>query len=356
MDRTETVGTAGEAELVKVWDLPVRLFHAALPLLLIGLFLTSEDEDRIFWHSRLGLVVLGLVVARVAWGFFGSTHARFADFVPSPAGLLRYAKGYLRGRPEPHLGHNPLGALMVVAMLAVLLVTALTGVVVYAGPEWDGFLSPWLSKGVAEGIGELHEGLAELLPWMIVAHVAGVLVSSWVEGQNLPLAMVTGTKRAGGAAAPAWSAPWLRTLRLAAAVGLGIAAALAASAILPQAAEAAEASGLLAGYQNEARRSDPGFAPSAARGEMLYHAEHVQDGKSVSCATCHTGDPQLRGRSPAGKLVEPLSPAVNPKRFTELAKTEKWFGRNCKQVLARECTPAEKADFVAFVLAAGGAR
>ena len=123
-------------ERIKVWDLPVRLFHAALPLLIVGLFLTSEDEDFVSWHARLGLVVLALVVARIAWGFFGSRHARFSDFVPSPAGLVRYARGYLCGEPEPHLGHNPIGALMVVAMLGVLLLITLTGVVTYAGPEW----------------------------------------------------------------------------------------------------------------------------------------------------------------------------------------------------------------------------
>ncbi len=342
-------------ERIKVWDLPVRLFHAALPLLIVGLFLTSEDEDFVSWHARLGLVVLALVVARIAWGFFGSRHARFSDFVPSPAGLVRYARGYLRGEPEPHLGHNPIGALMVLAMLGVLLLITLTGVVTYAGPEWEGPLSPWISEGVADAVKEVHEGLAELLPWMIAAHVAGVLVSSKIERQNLPLAMVTGYKRAQAPALPE-AGVWARSARLAAAALLGIAAALAFATLLPGSAEAAEPAALLDGYASEARAADPAFAPSAARGETLYRTEHVVDGKPVSCATCHTDDPRQSGRSPAGKVVEPLAPSANPKRFTDLAKTEKWFGRNCKQVLGRTCTPAEKADFTAFALAAGGAR
>ncbi len=356
MEKAENVIDRRQGDLVKVWDLPVRVFHAALPVLLVALFLTSDDEHRVFWHARIGLVLLGAVVARIAWGFFGSTTARFSDFVPSPKGLLRYANGYFRGRPEPHLGHNPIGALMVVAMFGVLLATTLTGVIVYAGPEWEGVLAAWVPKGAAELVADLHEGLAELLPWMIAAHVAGVLVSSWLEEQNLPLAMVTGNKRAAGAPAFARRSAWLPAARLAAAVGLGVAAAIAAGALLPRAAEAAEPPGLLSGYQDQARQIDPAFAASADRGRTLYFAEHVREGKAVSCATCHTDDPRLRGRSPAGKVVEPLAPAVNPKRFTELAKAEKWFGRNCKQVLARECTPAEKADFVAFALAAGAVR
>ena len=97
-----------------------------------------------------------------------------------------------------------------------------------------------------------------------------------------------------------------------------------------------------------------GFQPSAARGAALYREEHVVDGKPTSCATCHTADPRGKGKSPAGKVVEPLTPSVNPERFTDRKHAEKWYGRNCKQVLGRACTPAEKADFLAFVLAPGG--
>jgi cytochrome b len=340
---------------VRVWDLPVRLFHAALPILIIALFFTSEDEDLVAWHARLGLVVLALVVGRIAWGFFGSPHARFADFVPSPAGLVRYARGYLRGEPEPHLGHNPIGALMVLAMLAILLLITLTGVVTFAGPEWEGPLSPWISEPIADAVKDVHEGLAELLPWMIVAHVAGVLVSSKIERQNLPLAMVTGYKRA-DTAPTTDSGAWARSARLAVAALLGIGAALALATLLPGSAEAAEPGALMQVYTDEARAIDPAFAPSSARGERLYRAKHVVDGKPVSCTTCHTGDPRLAGRSPAGKVVAPLAPTANPERFRDLAKAEKWFGRNCKQVLGRPCTPSEKADFTAFALAAGGAR
>ena len=105
-------------------------------------------------------------------------------------------------------------------------------------------------------------------------------------------------------------------------------------------------------YEALARREDPVFGGfSAAEGRRIYFAEHVQEGRTVSCATCHTGDPRRPGRTPAGKVVEPLAPAANPDRLTDRDDVEKWFKRNCKQVLGRECSAAEKGHFVTFLLA-----
>ena len=109
----------------------------------------------------------------------------------------------------------------------------------------------------------------------------------------------------------------------------------------------------VSGWEARARRERPGFTGfSASEGKKLYLSEHVQDGQKVSCATCHTASPRAPGRSPAGKLVDPLSPAVNPARFSDPAETEKWFKRNCKQVLGRECTAEEKGNFTTYVLGA----
>ncbi len=107
------------------------------------------------------------------------------------------------------------------------------------------------------------------------------------------------------------------------------------------------------GREAQARRERPSFSGfSAAEGKKLYTSEHVQDGQPVSCATCHTANPRAQGRSPVGKIVDPLSPAVNPVRFSDPAETEKWFKRDCKQVLGRECTAEEKGHFTTFVLGA----
>jgi cytochrome c553 len=91
-------------------------------------------------------------------------------------------------------------------------------------------------------------------------------------------------------------------------------------------------------------------ALSAERGAAFYRSEHAgRDGTPASCSSCHTADPRQAGRSRVGKRIEPLAPAANAARFTDAAKVEKWFRRNCMDVLARECTAQEKGDFVAWL-------
>lgn len=122
---------------------------------------------------------------------------------------------------------------------------------------------------------------------------------------------------------------------------------LALVAVLAAAAPAAAAdSALLAKYAAQAPAKG-----SAERGRTLYSAVHAdKQGRDVSCATCHTPDPRQTGQTRAGKPVEPLAPSANPQRFTDEVKVEKWFGRNCGDVLSRACTPQEKADFIAYLL------
>lgn len=342
---------------VKVWDLFVRVSHWALALLVLGSFLTSDVDRLVPVHVRLGLVVLAIVASRIAWGFLGPAPARFRAFVRRPGEVIAYARALVSGRPPLHTSHNPLGGAMVVALLAVLLAAVATGAVVYAGPEFEGPLTGVLTKRGAKGVKEVHEALSGVLLGLVGLHVAGVLFSSWREEQNLVRGMVTGRKLAGGEPLP--SPPgWLSgTARLAASLAVGAlaAAGVAASLGLPARAQAAGqvATDLLRGYEAQARRERPAFAGfSAEEGKKLHLAQHVQDGAPVSCATCHTPDPRARGRTPAGKVVEPLAPAANPDRLTDPADVEKWFKRNCKQVLGRECTAEEKGHFVTWLLGA----
>lgn len=87
--------------------------------------------------------------------------------------------------------------------------------------------------------------------------------------------------------------------------------------------------------------------PTAAAGDRFFHARH----KDWSCASCHTGDPRAEGRhAVTGKPIAPLAPAANPRRFTDFAKAEKWFKRNCNDVVGRECTASEKADVLAYLI------
>jgi cytochrome b len=339
-----------EKQTVKVWDLAVRVGHLAMGVLVLGAFLTAEDDGRTPLHTRLGLALLGVVLFRLVWGFVGSRHARFADFVRSPREVKAYLRQYVQGRPGAHLGHNPLGGVMVVALLTTLAVVTLTGLVIAMGPEWDGPLAGLLTKGSASAVKEVHEVSAWLLPVLVAFHVAGVTLSSFLEKQNLLAGMVTGYKRAPEGLPAAEPSRWARTLGFVAAAGLSAGAVLALWKVLPVGtAEAATPAPLAAEYLAEARAATPGFTPDVARGKALYVEEHVVSGAPTSCATCHTSDPRSPGKSPVGKRIDALSPSVNPDRFTDRKKADRWFDRNCKQVLSRPCTPAEKSDFVAYV-------
>lgn len=341
---------------VKVWDLAVRLFHGALMVLVALAFFTSEEDETTWLHAWLGLGVLGLLLFRVAWGFTGSPYARFSAFVRGPRAVLAYARAYVRGRPPLHLSHNPLGAVMVLALLAILGGVTLTGLLVYLGPEFGGPLSPWIGRSAADALMETHEALTEALPWLIGLHVAGVLLSSLLERQNLVLGMITGRKRAPDDAVDEQAFRMSRARRfgaLFASALLSGAAVVALAWLFPasRAEAAAPARPLLDEYDEEARGQDPSFrAFDKARGRALYFEAHAKGDKRTSCATCHTEDPTKEGRSPAGRVIDPLAPSASPERFTSRKHADKWFDRNCKQVLGRKCSAREKGDVLTWLL------
>ncbi len=121
---------------------------------------------------------------------------------------------------------------------------------------------------------------------------------------------------------------------------LGLAATVAWAADTP--------ASLMAHYAQAA--GVPVSALSTTRGAAFYRSEHTgRNGQPVSCASCHTTNPKQAGKTRVGKRIEPLAPAANPQRFTDAAKVEKWFRRNCQDVLARECSAQEKGDFIAWL-------
>lgn len=124
---------------------------------------------------------------------------------------------------------------------------------------------------------------------------------------------------------------------------------LAGSALIGSGFASAETpADFLVRYQTEARQSAPGFTASAERGERFFTTTH---GGEWSCSTCHTRNPATSGEhASTGKTIEPMAPAANPKRLASTRSVEKWFGRNCKDVLGRACTAPEKADVVAWLM------
>lgn len=335
---------------VKVWDPAVRVFHWGLGALLLAAFLTAEEDETLSIHVKIGLVILGAIVFRVAWGVWGSEPARFSTFVRSPRDVLAYARAYIRGRPPVHTSHNPLGALMVVALLGTLLATILTGILLYGGPAYGGTLL----AGSAHDVEDLHEGAAHLLLWLIGLHVAGVIVSSILERQNLVLGMITGRKRVEGEP-PAAVTPARTVAGLVGAALIGYTLVRAVMLVLPVSpAEAAPPgetpSQLLRAYEAEAK-ADPSFrGADAGRGRDLYTREVGRKADARACTSCHTSDPRQAGTSPVGKTIAPLAPSANPDGFTSRKKADKWFDRNCKQVFGRTCTAAEKSDLLRYLL------
>ncbi len=117
------------------------------------------------------------------------------------------------------------------------------------------------------------------------------------------------------------------------------------------AAQAAAPAEILAGYQAEAAKQTAGFQPSAQRGAEFYKRQFNVSAKMPACTSCHTDSPAQPGRhAVTDKAIKPLAPSANADRFSDSAKVEKWFRRNCTEVVGRECNAAEKADFVAYLM------
>ncbi len=202
---------------VNVWDIFVRIFHWTLVGSIIGMYLTGDDYKNV--HPIIGYFVICLVLLRIIWGFIGTKHARFNDFLYRPGKIYHYLKSLINGNPIHYEGHNPAGGLMVIVMLLSLLVSTFTGLKAL-GSEGKGLLA---NNGISivrfayadededddaqtfkpgdhhknqkeEFWEEIHEAMTSFMIFLIVIHLAGVIVSSWVHKENLILAMINGKK------------------------------------------------------------------------------------------------------------------------------------------------------------------
>jgi cytochrome b len=179
----------------KVWDLPVRVMHWGLVLAVGGAWLTRELEgDWFAWHVRCGYAVLLLAATRIVWGFVGTRHARFGDFVRGPRAILRYLRGGAGEDGRRIAGHNPLGALMVLAMLAMLLAQAALGLFANDQVMSTGPLFGYVSAETSDRLTSLHKQLFDVIVAAIAVHVAAALFYLWLRRENLILPMITGRK------------------------------------------------------------------------------------------------------------------------------------------------------------------
>lgn len=271
------------------WEFALlRMWHAALAGGFVVAFATG-DEDTYRMHLFAGWWVVGAVALRLAAG------------LAAPAGSPLALTGTL--------GRKPVMRWMAALLLAVVAAAGLSGVAADVIPMLE----------------DPHEAVSQASAWVVLAHVAVVV------------AVFRGR----------WLLQRLKLRRPAAAVtALMLAAAFAAPALAASSRDA-----ILAGYAKEAKAADPGFSGfSAARGEALFRSRNTANPEVASCTACHTEDPTRPGRHhKTGRAIDPVAVSANPKRFTEADKVDERFGRDCKNVLGRPCTPAEKGDYITFM-------
>lgn len=167
---------------IPVWDIQVRVLHWALVLTVVAAWLTRHSPGR--WHEWLGYATLATVAVRAVWGFTGSGHARFADFVRPVSITVAYARNVFSGREARFIGHNPLGGWMVLALLSMVVLVGLTGWLYTTDQFWG-----------VEWVEELHETLSNILFLFVALHILGVVFTSVRHRENLPAAMLHGRKR-----------------------------------------------------------------------------------------------------------------------------------------------------------------
>lgn len=180
MDSAQT-HAAPAGKKILVWDAPVRIFHWLMVLCFAGAYLTSESESWKPVHTTLGYTMAGLIVFRLVWGVIGSRYARFSEFVRGPAAVAGYLRSLLQGKPQHFLGHNPAGALAIVALLMLGAATTATG--------WFA-----LQENSGEVWEEIHETFANVMLALVLVHIAAVAVSSRLHHENLVASMISGEK------------------------------------------------------------------------------------------------------------------------------------------------------------------
>lgn len=181
VSHAEAPERAADRPRVLVWDFPVRVFHWLMVVSFAGAWLTAESERWRQVHVTLGYTMAGLVVFRIVWGLVGPRPARFSSFVRGPLAAARYVGSLLAGRAEHHTGHNPAGALAIMALLVLAAGVTASG--------WANF-----NEFGGHAMEEVHEAAASFMLALVGVHLLGVAVGSWVHRENLVRAMVTGRK------------------------------------------------------------------------------------------------------------------------------------------------------------------
>ena len=178
-------------KIIRVWDLPIRLFHWLLVLCIAGSLISANFAGiAVEWHAYFGYSILILLIFRIIWGFVGSRHARFATFFPQRATIM----AYLQGKSLRCLGHNPVGALSVFALLLVLSIQVLTGLFVDDEITFQGPLAKYVPNIVVSFLSEIHEGNQVVIYILLTIHIVAIGYYKKFKGEDLITPMFSGDK------------------------------------------------------------------------------------------------------------------------------------------------------------------
>jgi len=176
-----------------IWDLPLRIFHWSFAFTILGAWYTAEHKDEyIELHMQLGFVALALIIFRIFWGIIGPKHARFSQFIPSPKTLLAYLS---KSSPKKvTAGHNPLGALMVILMIALISIQAISGLFINDDIFSSGPYYGSIGKELEAIMSFLHHNTFDFMIGAIILHIVAIVYYWRVKKQNLIPPMITGKK------------------------------------------------------------------------------------------------------------------------------------------------------------------
>jgi len=176
------MNTSNQKQSILVWDFPVRVFHWLLVISFAGAWLTSESESQQMIHYAFGYSACAVVLFRIVWGLVGTRYARFTQFIKGPVETIQHIKALLTGHRQSELGHNPAGALVMIALMLFILLIGLTG-------YWS------VKEFLGDFMSEAHEAIASVALWIVIIHIAAAVIMSFLQKENLIKSMVTGKKQ-----------------------------------------------------------------------------------------------------------------------------------------------------------------
>ncbi|MBL4911380.1 MAG: cytochrome b/b6 domain-containing protein [Alteromonadaceae bacterium] len=182
---------------ISVWDPLIRIFHWTLVISFFTAYFTEDDFQTI--HTWAGYTIISLLLVRILWGFIGTKHAKFSDFIYSKQQIINFIKDTINLKAKRYIGHNPAGGAMIFLLLLSLIMTISTGLFLFAISEGQGPLAPLIANNWSDfedTFEELHEFFANFTLFLIFVHVVGVVIESFIHKENLIRSMINGKKLA----------------------------------------------------------------------------------------------------------------------------------------------------------------